>query len=529
MNVKHKLNETNKTVNLILLLKISIVLFFHLWTKRGLSLDGAHNLIRMTAEESFYFLELSRQSVYFFQQLPAYLMIRYTNFSSLELLTVVFSFGLIWIPILSLLGCFLILPDKKKQLIFFPLLFFIIGLLPALGVSVSAGLSVAGYLWPVVFMIYYSDLSKISRKFFFLLTPLPLILSHEMMSYMAPFLIFLCVIRLQFIEKTKLNCYETKKKTIKSINKQNKHLILIVISYLLFICFLAWFFIFFPKPSELPNRSEFFNSLLKLEFFFKYNEDKALIIYPAAVTAGLILAFAYISLLKKSRIKKMIKKILYVLLFVFGGLSILTPFNSFFPFFKLTGEEELRVWTASIALPLCLLLWYLYEKQTLKIDKAFIKAVLFAGLALSLWRIGSDYQFYKTQKQISKRLENCSGIIPYDKKTAKRLSSLSGSLYHISSYSLLLQNKIQSIYSLEPKNDIKLSKLAFNNKQISSIYKKKKSVCYFGEKSYAMCRFFNLEKLNESRFFNLEQLIHNVQYGGSGCQNHAEEVKKRAK
>lgn len=528
--MKYKLNEITKTVNLILLLKICIVLFFHLWAKRGLSLDGAHNLIRMTVEESFYFLELSRQSSYFFQQLPAYLMIRYTNFSSLELLTVVFSFGLIWIPILSLSGCFLILPDKKKQIIFFPLLFFILGLLPALGVSVSAGLSIASYLWPVGFMIYYSDLSKISRKFFFLLTPLPLILSHELMSYTAPFLIFLCIIRLVAIEKTKLNCYETQNTTkyIKSTKTQNKLLIFIVIGYLLSICFLSWFFIFFPKPSELPNRSEFFNSLLKLEFFLKYSEDNTPIIYPATVTAGLILAFAYISLLKNSKIKKMIQKILYVLLFLFGGLSILTPFNSFFPFFKLTGEEELRVWTALIALPLCLLLWYLYEKQALKIDKAFIRAVLFSGLALSLWRIGSDYQFYKTQKQISKRLENCSGIIPYDKKLAKRLSSLSGSLYHISSYSLLFQNKIQSIYSLDPKNDIKLSKLAFNDK-LEPFFIEKKSVCYFGKKEYAMCRFFNLEKLNESRFFNLERLIHSVQYGESGCQNHTERVKKRAK
>ena len=185
-----------KAINLILLLQISLVLVFYLFTKRGLSLDGAHNLIRMIAEESFYFLELSRQSVYFFQQLPSYLIIRHTKFSSLEFLTLVFSFGLVWIHILSLIGCFFILPHEKKQLLLFPLLFFIAGPLTALGVSVSTSLSVSSYLWLSSFVIYYSDLSKVRHQLLFLIIPLPLLLSHEMMSYMAPFLIFLCVLKL---------------------------------------------------------------------------------------------------------------------------------------------------------------------------------------------------------------------------------------------------------------------------------------------------------------------------------------------
>ena len=130
--------------------------------------------------------------------------------------------------------------------------------------------------------------------------------------------------------------------------------------------------------------------------------------------------------------------------------------------------------------------------------------------------MGSDYQFYQFQKQIEKKLECCQGIIPYEEGLNKRLSNLSGSLFHLSSYSLLFQNQIQSLFSLKPEIDTKISKLSLNEKRLEdSLFKHR--ICYFGKEHSAMCRFFNLEKLNQSRFFNLNSLIQNIQDKESSC------------
>ena len=124
-----------------------------------------------------------------------------------------------------------------------------------------------------------------------------------------------------------------------------------------------------------------------------------------------------------------------------GVLCVLTPFNSILPFFKLTEEETLRVWVCCMALPFSLLIWYLYEKQILNLDRNFFKLVLFVSLALTLWRVSSDYQFYQLQKEITKKLENCQGLIPLEKELEQKILNLSNPPFHISSHSLLFQNK----------------------------------------------------------------------------------------
>ena len=51
-------------------------------------------------------------------------------------------------------------------------------------------------------MIHYSDLSKTAHKILFFLIPLPLLFSHEMMSYMAWPLIGLCLYKYKKMGKT---------------------------------------------------------------------------------------------------------------------------------------------------------------------------------------------------------------------------------------------------------------------------------------------------------------------------------------
>lgn len=292
---------------------------------------------------------------------------------------------------------------------------------------------------------------------------------------------------------------------------------------MIFICFVSWFLLFFPVKSELENKTEFFNTLLKLAFLFKRDAGQNLIIYPTTPAAGFILAFPFLQLLKSQKIFSFkVKKPLYTLflsfLFISGILCVLTPFNNILPFFKLTEEETLRVWVCCMALPLSLLIWHLYEKQILNLDRSFFKLVLFASLTLTLWRVGSDYQFYQVQKEITQKLEGCQGIILYEKSLEKKLFNLSGIPYHISSYSLLFQNKAQSLFSLRPEFDLKISKIFSNRKKLSVDLLYKRHVCYFGSEHPSMCRFFNLEKLNESRFFNLDSLIQNIKKNKSHCR-----------
>jgi len=511
-----------KNLNLFLSFQLTLIFLFYFFTKRSLNLDAAHNLIRMIAEESFYFLEIARQSIYFLQQIPSYLTIKYTSFSSLNFLIFVWSLGLVWIPIISLLGSFFILPKHKKEFVFFPLLFFFTGFLTALGISVSASLSVSCYLWFAIWTIYYSDLSQFHHRFLFLIIPIFLLLSHEMMSYMGPVLIFFCCLKLKE----------------KSESPTPSLLIHFVIIYLIFCCLMAWFFIFFPVKSEALNRTEFFYTLLRLGFLLSWEDNQELILYPSTLVAGFLLALPFLQFVKNPLLKNF-KTLFQFGLFLSGFLCVLTPFNTVLPFFKVSDEEVLRVWVCCFALPLSLLIWYLYEKQKLKLDKSFLKRALFVSLTLSVWRLGSDYQFYQVQKKIVKNLEQEKGIVPYNKDLEKAFSNLSGSPFHIVSYSLLFQKKPKAIFSLLPENNIDIQKKQSINPEIptdlrncdfkkhqdsilinseklnSSCFSHLEAIqntnsCYFGKKLYSMCSFFNLEKLNSSRFFNLEKLIQNI-------------------
>ena len=184
-------------VNKLLLVVAALVLGSHTFLSRGLEYDGSDNLLRMIIEESFYNAQLSRKFFDFFYQLPAYLFIKFSPIPSLPFLTAIHSFGLIWVHIISLIGCFFILPKGRKNLLFFPLFAFLTGPLTALGISVSQGLSVCSYIWLVAFVLYYSDLSLWKHRLLFFLTPFPLLFSHELISYMAFPLIALSILKHQ--------------------------------------------------------------------------------------------------------------------------------------------------------------------------------------------------------------------------------------------------------------------------------------------------------------------------------------------
>ena len=135
-----------KTVNVILSLGAITVLLSHILFSVGLY-DGPVNLFEMILYEKIQILEISRAIFEIFQSFFALIFITKFSSSSIPLLIWLFSFGLIWIHIFSLLGCYFILPKQQKNMIFFPLFAFFIGPVISLHISISVGLSVCSYVW----------------------------------------------------------------------------------------------------------------------------------------------------------------------------------------------------------------------------------------------------------------------------------------------------------------------------------------------------------------------------------------------
>ena len=358
-------------------------------------MDGVHILYKMLFNDSFYFLEVGRAATHFFQQLPTWLFIKFFPSKSLSALTQVFSFGLIWIHIISLAGCYFILPAKKKSFLFFPLFGFLSGPLTGLGASISASLSVFSYIWFAAFVFYYADLSSKTERIVFLFAPIPLLFSHEMMLYMAWPLIYLCLIRL----KSRPDYW-------------SRSAIMLALLILLITSIQSVYFLFFPVISELQNRSDFFRSLLFLEFFFKSSANDGIKwVSPSCIAAFFLLSFPFIQFAGKYR--EQLFKLNFICLCLSGAAALILPFYELFSVFRLTEEEENRVWVSCFALPFSLLIWFLCEKNKMRLDGRFFAACAVAMVSLAGWRAGSDYQFYRFQKQLSESLSRCRGIVDW--------------------------------------------------------------------------------------------------------------------
>lgn len=451
-------------LNKVLLSCFAIVLISQILSSRGLSLDGAHNLLRMILKDSFYQLEIARTSFCFLKQFPAFLFIKLKLSDSISLLTQVFSFGLVYIHIFSFIGAYLILPHDKKQFLFFPLLAFFLGPITALGVSISASLSVCSYLWFQAFTIHYSNLSLKKHQITLILSPLPLFLSHELMSYMAWPLIALSVLKLKN-EKEPLN----------------RFLLMAVSGCLIVISILSLFLFFFPNLSELPNRKEFIDSLLKLEFFFKMKQGHLQWIYPACGLSFFLFLVPFLQAIVRKNLYKPTLVCVFFGLISTCMLSVIYPFYELFGIFKLTTEEEARVWASCIALPSSFLLWWLFEKEKLKWKKSLFIATLIAAISLTIWRVGSDYRFYRYQKQFSNKLENFKGLVSWQDFKDDNMNRNLIYPFHWVSYSLLFPKK----------NSI--TALVVSDKKL-----------YTGKCPKSMCQYPDLNSISETWLFNLD-------------------------
>jgi len=472
--------------NRIPLIGIMLTFCFYLFYNRGLSLDGSHNLLRMILNNSFYQLEFSRILFAVIQQLPAYIFIKYSPFNSISFLVKIFSFGLIWIHIISFLGCYFILPERKKYYIFFPLLAFYTGPLTALGISISASLSVFSYVYLTAFVIHYSDFSIKTHKLLFFLTPIPLFLSHEMMSYMAWPLIYLSLLKLNRQQNYLID----------------KFIIKTVISFLLIISVSSVFFIMFQNRSETLNRTEFFMSFFYLEFFFKIKDGSINVIHPSTISSFFLLILPFGDFLKQN-FRKFFSIVCLSFIGLFGLASAVLPFYELFAVFNLTNEEEARVWVVCIALPLTLLIWWLFENNKLQLKKSFFLAFSFIAISLTGWRIGSDYQFYQYQNQFSKEILKCKGIVDWNEifKNNRMQYLSNSSLFRLFNLSW----KYMSSSLIYPRK-----------KQINIIIKSENHFygCY-QIPPYGMCE--NSIPRKNNKFFNFEKIIYYEKNNISEC------------
>ena len=482
-----------EAVNRVFLLSTVIILTSHTLFSAGLNHGGVFDLLHMVFNNKFFFLERCRYFFHTLYQLPAYFFIKFSSISSLALLNQVFSFGLIWIHIFSLLICYFIIPKNKKHFIFFPLFGFFVGPVVALGISLSVALSVCSYVWLTAFIIYYSDLSKKIHRVVFILIPLPLLLSHELMSYMAWPLIFLC---------------RDKNKREKTLF--NKALIVSVIFYLLITSFVQISTIFSHVLLMNPSSSltNFIESLINFRFLF--NESK---IALPVIFSMLILLSAYIdffNLPMKGRILNILG-IMMVAGFLF--LIIIVPVFHLKDNFLFYFAYELRAYPPVIALPLSLLFWWLCEKQKINIQKnskTFLLSCIFCCLSLTFFRLSSDGMFYKHQMKFSQQLKKCKGLLNW--KEHKNNFQFVYDVYDVYNWESFERSLIY------PRSKVIEAVLPYSYPECIEDCKKKKKICHevCEERSSYL---FRLEKLHSSRFFDTKAITQSILNHISQCED----------
>ena len=383
------------TVNLIFTLSAIIVVASHVLFSLGLY-DGSDDLLQMIEKNRFFFLELSRRFFDILCLLPSYLVIKFSSLSHLSFLIQMFSFGFIWIHIFSLLGCYLILPENKKNLIFFPLFAFFTGPVVSLTVSISVALSVCSYVWLTAYIIHYSNLSNKIHKILLVIIPLPLILSHELMSYMAWPLIVLC----WYKNNTEKDLF-------------NKFLIGFVRIFLVIVSVVQTIMIIFHEELQALPHSNDLNRIASniIRFDFLFSPEFNFLI----VLSMLIFAYFFIQLYKDS-IKYKISKaveILTVLSLIFILIASVLQIQSGF-----IADYSIRFYPPVIALPCGLLLWWIHtirRKANWMQSKGFLLSCILFCVTLVFFRLNFDYTFHKYQIKISEQLAKCKGMLQWEK------------------------------------------------------------------------------------------------------------------
>ena len=506
-----------KTVNFVFIAGAIAGAASYILFSIGLNHDGAPILFSMILWDSYSFWEESRKIFHILYQFPAWLFIKLSPFKSISPLVKVFSFGLIWIHLISLIGCWFVLPKDKKHFVFFPLFGFFAGPILALGISISVALSVCSWVWMTAFIIHYSDLSKTAHKILFLAVPLPFLLSHEMMSYAAWPLIGLCLYKYKKEEQSRI---------------LNKALIGFSSIWLLASSALQTFLLF--KRSESDHYISFKEAFFNFDFLYIAGSDYK-INSPLFVVC---LAFFVLTapLLHKAFFQRRGKKLLKIASWIIS-LSLIS-ISLAIPLFNLTGffinYFNLRVIPPTIGLFLSLLIWALYEfgkAQTslIKIEKLSCASLIFCCLALVFFRVESDFIHHKYTTKFTEQLSKCEGILnPESVRSLLQVEDAAFSYFtaHKAFANSLLYPKKRYIRSvLAPSFDEcnmslcqRQDKSKFQNSRSSNLEDSNSS----GINCYRAClnrQMEDLQSLSKTGFFDFSELQKSIQNNVSRCEN----------
>ena len=478
-----------QAANCVLFIGFFGILSSHTLFGVGLNADGSNNLGHMILYDSFHFLQETRKIFHIFYQFPAWIFIKLSPVKSIDFLVKVFSFGLLWIHLISLIGCWFILPKDKKRFIFFPLFGFFSGPVLALDISISVALSVCSWVWLTVFVIYYSDLSKTAHKILFFIVPLPLLFSHEMMSYAAWPLIGLCLYK-----------YKKMKKTVFF----QKALIWTVAVWLFMVSSVQIFLLFFPMGvlKSIPNRShDFIDAILSLKFVYLDSYFNFHVIISIII---LTLGFLHIFLMGKSVYNRsMITGIFilfYVLCLAFWDFSIRDLFRDSYP---------VRVWPPVIALPMSGLLWMIFEMGNKDKKQAgrggFFMAVIVFCLSSVVFRVESDIMSYKNKRMFSESLSECMGVV-HQIKTETELYQA----YWKSFWDSILFHKTGKITAVL-KRDFEICMKVCHGNNYDCVMR-----CKHQKEHESL---LTVKKLHDTGFFDMTELIKNIENKISQCNS----------
>ena len=465
-----------------------IVFAFFCFFSSGLDEDGSFNLLHLLMFDKIRINETNRIFFDLFYSIPVFAVFSFFPSSSFSFITQVYSFSLIYIHILTFIFCFLILPKNKKIFIFFPLFSFLTGQFVLLSISVSVAFSVSSYLWLMAFMIHYGDLSKKSHKLLFFILPFPLILSHEMMSYLSWFLIVLYLFKLQSFQKSN--------QPFKSF------FIAFFIAFFILVSFLNLYLIFWTEG--MHNLIQFKNSLIFFKFLFSFE----------AVQFNLCLFMAF--LLKIGLFLELFKRSFYfqtfLVLFLLMSFCIFLflPFSVFQEVF-FTSSYLSRVYPPIISLPFCLVMWWLAELKQIELQnlsKKFLWSCCILSLFFTIYRIKSDLKYYNYRQNFSKQLEKCEGLIPLS--SFKNKYSKSQYFWKITAESLIIPQK-KSIKTIL-FHDLCEKECGENSKLNGS--------CGFSCKGwFDLPDAFSKEFFRENSFFNFQPLFNNWEKKKNSCSN----------
>ena len=492
-----------KTVNFVFGVGFLLIVASHSLFSTGLSFDGSIDLLQMILRYPIHYHEYSRRFFQVFYQLPAWILVEFSTIQSISILTKVWSFSLMWIHVISLFGCWFVLPKDKKHFIFFPFFGFFTGPALSLTISISVALSVCSYVWMTAFFIYYLDLRKKVHKLLFFLAPLPLLLSHELMSYMAWPLIALCL-------------YKHRKEK----NLFNKRWIGLIAAYLLIVSLVQVSMLFFNK--EIRQGGEHFDQFLKNLIDLTFLIRDGGINFPLFVSVFTLL-LSFLPLFIKNPLRdKILKSGALVLCFTFIGAFIISVFGlSTDSFNNIVPLGYIRIYPPIVGLPLGLLIWFLYEKKKENILKTknslFLCWILYC-LFMVFVCISFDLRFHKYRKSYSKILDLCEGVID---KTEDLQEHLERKYSH----------RMLFVGGIERWNSFPSSILFIGHGNIKSVLlgcpplcclndcesifleSCKKNRCNYKKDVYPM-----IKRLHETRFFDASVLMKNILNDMSECK-----------